>query len=69
MDTDSIQYKLKTLPDDLKEEVLDFIDFLISKKKQKSVGTHFDFTWEGSLSDVKDKYSSVDLQHRAMDWR
>lgn len=69
MDTDSIQYKLKTLPDDLKEEVLDFIDFLISKKKQKSTGTHFNFTWEGSLSDMKDKHSSVDLQHRAMDWR
>ncbi len=69
MDIQSIEYKLNTLPDELKEEVLDFIDFLISKNKHKTVATPFDFSWEGGLSDSKEEYSSVELQHRATDWR
>ena len=28
-----------------------------------------EFTWEGALADLKDKYSSVELQHEAMQWR
>ena len=69
MDIHSIEYKLNALPDELKEEVLDFIDFLISNKNHNTVATPFDFSWEGGLSNSKEKYSSVELQHRAMDWR
>ncbi len=29
----------------------------------------FDFSWEGALADLKDQYSSVELQHEAMEWR
>ncbi len=28
-----------------------------------------DFSWEGALADLKDQYSSVELQHEAMEWR
>jgi hypothetical protein len=27
------------------------------------------FDWEGGLSDLKEKYTSVELQHKAMEWR
>ncbi len=31
--------------------------------------TGFMFTWKGGLADIRDKYSSVDLQHKAQEWR
>ena len=69
MDVNSIQYKLNALPDEFKKEVSDFIDFLLSKKKESNIDARFDFSWEGGLSDMKGQYTSVDLQHRAADWR
>jgi hypothetical protein len=71
MDVHSIEQKLNSLTDELRREVMDFIDFLLSKKRAgtKQAQTPFDFLWEGGLSDVKDKYSSVELQHRSLDWR
>ena len=44
--------------------------FLLSKyggnKRDKN---KFKFDWEGGLSKLKDKYSSVELQHKSLDWR
>lgn len=69
--------KLKVLPEYKKEEVLDFLDFLVDKTKHnvKSSAravkqkTKFKFDWEGGLAEIQNKYSSVELQHKAMDWR
>ena len=69
VDTNLIERKFNELPNDLKKEVLNFIDFLITKKKRKIVSSRFNFDWEGSLSDIKNKYSSVNLQHKSMEWR
>lgn len=69
MDTNLIEHKFNTLPDDLKKEALDFIDFLIMKRRHKKSPAQFDFTWEGGLADFKDRYSSVELQHQSMEWR
>ena len=69
MDIRSIEEKINDLPDDLKQEVLDFIDFLLIKKSRKSDSAPFDFNWEGAISEYKKAYSSVSLQHQAKDWR
>nr|VFK11923.1 MAG: Protein of unknown function (DUF2281) [Candidatus Kentron sp. LPFa] len=69
MDTHSIERKFNALPGDSKREVLDFIDFLMTERDRETTSDKFDFTWEGGLSDLKDKYNSVDLQHRSMEWR
>ena len=69
MEAKDIEHKINELPEDLKKEVLDFIDFLIMKKKQGRSIEGFNFSWEGGLAGIKDKYSSVDLQHQANDWR
>lgn len=66
--------KLKVLPEYKQKEVL---DFLVDKTKQNvksSAGaikkkTKFKFDWEGGLSEIQNKYSSVELQHKAMNWR
>ena len=69
MNTHLLDRKFNALPVDLRREALDFIDFLMMKRSRDTISNQFDFTWEGGLSDLKDKYNSVDLQHQAMEWR
>ena len=65
-----IEHKVRELPEDLKREVLDYIEFLIKKYKGKEIGKRkFKFDWEGGLSDIRDKFTSVELQHKALEWR
>lgn len=74
MDKNEIAVKLKNLPDHLIPEVLDYIEFLLSKygskkTERKAKKSKFRFDWEGGLSELKDQYSSVELQHKALEWR
>ena len=52
----------------LSAELRDIIR-LVMKKKQDKQPECFTFSWEGGLAGMKDKYSSLDLQHQANDWR
>jgi len=74
MATSELREKIDNLPDDLIPDVLDYIDFLLRKygskeKKQNNRRKHFHFDWEGGLSKFKKQYSSVELQHKALEWR
>jgi hypothetical protein len=70
MEQQLIEKKLHQLPEQLRKEVLDFIDFLIAKSRNNLVNKkEFKFEWEGGLSDFKTKYNSVELQHMSMEWR
>lgn len=67
---EEILKKSKQLPDDLKKEVLKFIENLLKRSEsmdKKKEG--FKFNWEGGLSELKNKFSSVELQHKALEWR
>jgi len=64
-----IKAKLDELPEDLEKEILDYIEFLLHKYGKKTEKKGFKFDWEGGLSDLKDEYTSVELQHKAMEWR
>ena len=64
-----IKSKLEELPEDLEKEILDYIEFLLRKYGNKTKRIGFKFDWEGGLSDLKDKYTSVELQHKALEWR
>ena len=65
-----IEEKILELPEDLKKEVLDYVEFLLKKHKiKKSKPKKFKFDWEGGLSGINKKYTSVKLQHKALEWR
>ncbi|MCD6521382.1 DUF2281 domain-containing protein [Candidatus Calescamantes bacterium] len=65
-----IKLKIKELPEDLKREVLDYIEFLLRKYKRVKIGARkFKFDWEGGLSEIGKKFTSVGLQHKALEWR
>jgi hypothetical protein len=70
MKSHKIDAKIEKLPEHLISEINDFIDFLLIKygdSGKKKNG--FKFDWEGDLSGLKGKHSSVDLQHKASEWR
>lgn len=69
MNNKLVKDKIGRLPGSLQTEVLDYIDFLLKKYKQKVKKEKFRFDWEGGLSELKDKYTSVELQHKALDLR
>jgi len=65
-----IKSKLEELPENLRNEVYDFIEFLLQKHgSAKAKKGKFKFDWEGGLSDLKEKYTSVELQHKSLEWR
>ena len=59
---------VKELPPVSQSEVRDFVEFLLAKRKRKSVGK-LRQNWAGALSDYREEYSSLDLQKKALDWR
>jgi len=57
---------LSQLPPEARRELLDYAEFLLQKYGKKPP-KGFTFSWEGKLGDVK--MSSVELQHKALEWR
>jgi hypothetical protein len=70
MNEKEVELKIRELPEDLKREVLDYMEFLLEKYKGKEIKTKsFNFDWEGGLSELQEKFTSVELQHKALEWR
>ncbi len=63
-----LEEMLQDLPQDLRTEVRDFVEFLLQKRARKSKRAPT-FSWAGALADMKDQYTSVELQHRIAEWR
>jgi hypothetical protein len=59
---------VEKLPPDLQQEVKDFIEFLLEKRAKKTRGKP-KFDWAGALEDLRNQYTSVELQHNISKWR
>jgi len=62
-----LQQKIRELPPDLQRQVEDFIEFLSQKKSTKTTG-RLKLDWRGALKELGKKYTSVELQHKLMEW-
>ncbi len=60
--------KVKELPPELQEEVINFIDFLRTKKGSKR-GKKPNLEWIGGLETYRDQWTALELQQKASDWR
>jgi hypothetical protein len=58
---------IKELPTELHQEAEDYISFLIDKRAKKPKGD-LKLDWIGALEEMSDQYSSVELQHKILDW-
>jgi hypothetical protein len=65
---ENIEEMVKKLTPELKQEVEDFVNFLIEKKARKR-GRKLRQDWAGALKDYRDKYTSLELQKKALEWR
>jgi hypothetical protein len=71
-----IDIMFQSLPFHVKKEAMDYIEFLSKKyrgknrpRKIEEARKKFKFDWEGGLAGAGDKMTSVELQHKSMDWR
>jgi hypothetical protein len=72
MSTLQIEQKIRQLPGYLLPEVVDYVEFLLNKHvqpKQQTKAKALTFDWEGGLSNLADKLTSVELQHKVLEWR
>ena len=77
MDSSILIDRFQKLPSSAQQEVSDFIEFISKKylhsakssKKRSSNTQQFKFNWEGAISEYNKQYTSVDLQHKANEWR
>lgn len=64
----TIEERINELPPELRREVEDFIEFLVEKRQKRLRGKP-NFPWAGALKDLRDRYTSVELQHKIAEWR
>lgn len=66
----SLQELIEQLPPELQQEVRDFVEFLLEKRlsKAKTKKGELKISWRGALRDLRDKYTSVELQHKISEW-
>lgn len=66
--TKSTEELLRLLAPEGQKEARMFIEFLIAKQEARS-RRQPQFDWAGALTEMRDHYSSVDLQHQLLNWR
>ena len=59
---------LKELPFDLQQEVFDFARFLLERRVKKEP-VFLSQDWAGGLEEFKSRYTSLELQKKALEWR
>lgn len=64
----TLEEMIKGLPPELRQEVEDFVEFLLEKRAPKPKHK-FRFDWKGALKEEGEKYTSVEYQHKASEWR
>ncbi len=63
---ESLIEMIKKLPPEYEQEVYDFVQFLLEKKSPKPK-KELKLSWRGALQNLKDKYTSVELQHKILE--
>ena len=62
-----LEEMVRNLPLEFRQEVRDFIELLLEKRVRKPQAEP-SLEWRGALRDLRDQYTSVELQHEALRW-
>jgi hypothetical protein len=63
----TLEEMVRQLTPEMQDEVRDFIEFLLEKRMRKPKA-ELKLDWRGALRDLRDQYTSVELQHKALEW-
>ncbi|MDP8239277.1 MAG: DUF2281 domain-containing protein [Candidatus Hatepunaea meridiana] len=64
----TLEEKIRALSPELQQRLESIIDSLLSENDNKPEG-QFKLDWKGDLRHLRDKFTSVELQHLALEWR
>ncbi len=64
----SLEELIRELPPDLRKEVEDFARFLLERRKVAH-GKPIQQSWAGALREFKDRFTALELQRKALEWR
>lgn len=62
-----LEQLVKELPPELHRAAEDFLESLLAKRSRKRKEA-LKLDWRGGLCDLRDRYTSVELQHKAQEW-
>jgi len=65
--TQSLEQMIRELPPELEDEVKGFIAKLLARRSQR--GRKLRQDWGGGLEDLRDQYTSLELQKKSLEWR
>jgi hypothetical protein len=65
---DEVIESTKDLPEELQAEVRDFARF-VKETRLRRRGRKMKLDWRGALGDMRDEFTSVELQHAISKWR
>lgn len=65
---ETLEDLVQRLPPPQRNEVRDFVLFLLEKRSGKSAHPVRQ-GWAGGLADLKDQFTALELQKKALDWR
>ena len=63
-----LEQQIKELPPALRQEVADFVQFLLEKRVRQG-GRKLRQDWAGALRDYRDRFTALELQKKALEWR
>jgi hypothetical protein len=58
---------MKELPPELRAEARDFIEFLLRRQPRRRQ-SRLRLSWAGGLGEFRDRFTSLELQRKALDW-
>ncbi len=64
----SLRELFDELPPELQKQAREFVESLVAKKHKKQRGT-LRQDWAGALKDYRAKFTALDLQAKASEWR
>jgi hypothetical protein len=73
MEISTFTSDFENMPKSIQQQLVEYAEFLItrtkSNKKTRKPENQFTFSWENGLDELKDEYTSVELQHKINELR
>jgi hypothetical protein len=69
MSTRELLELFEELPSEARSQLEQFAEKLRMARHSQKSNDDYSFDWAGGLKELRDKYTSVELQHKASEWR
>jgi hypothetical protein len=66
--TKTLEEMVREVPPEYREQLRDYVESLLGRRSIEPPGKP-QFPWAGALEGLRDRYTSVELQHRIASWR